>query len=321
MLGMIPGNGHPYSWSAIVNGYNADAMRCCPYPVIQEYLSREPAGSVGIEDARVTHVWTDNPAEAASVAQAARIPNVVTRPEDVIGQVDAVLVAVDDGDDHVWRVHPFVEAGIPVFVDKPLATNFADLSRFDAWARQGARLTSSSGLRYAPEIAEAGSDTAREALGELRWITSVTCKTWERYGIHALEAVEPLLGPGFLDVSLRAQDDRQIATLTHRSRVPVTLSILGDAYGSFGTVNLFGTKTSRTIRLADTYRAFRGQLLAFIDYVRTGRPPVPYEETRELMLVLLAGIRSRESGGIPVPVSAMADELAETETPQVPASR
>ena len=26
MLGMIEGNGHPYSWSAIVNGYNPDEM-------------------------------------------------------------------------------------------------------------------------------------------------------------------------------------------------------------------------------------------------------------------------------------------------------
>ena len=34
MLGMIPGNGHPYSWSAIVNGFDPAAMAACPYPVI-----------------------------------------------------------------------------------------------------------------------------------------------------------------------------------------------------------------------------------------------------------------------------------------------
>ena len=40
MLGMIPGNGHPYSWSAIFNGYEPSAMASCPFPVIPEYLSR-----------------------------------------------------------------------------------------------------------------------------------------------------------------------------------------------------------------------------------------------------------------------------------------
>jgi hypothetical protein len=34
MLGMIEGNGHPYSWSAIVNGYNPEEMAKCPFPMI-----------------------------------------------------------------------------------------------------------------------------------------------------------------------------------------------------------------------------------------------------------------------------------------------
>ena len=34
MLGMIEGNGHPYSWSAIVNGFDPAAMAAGPYPAI-----------------------------------------------------------------------------------------------------------------------------------------------------------------------------------------------------------------------------------------------------------------------------------------------
>ena len=40
VIGMSEGNGHPYSWSAIFNGYDADAMRDCPFPAIPEYLAR-----------------------------------------------------------------------------------------------------------------------------------------------------------------------------------------------------------------------------------------------------------------------------------------
>ena len=48
MLGMIPGNGHPYSWSAIVNGYDPVEMSHCPYSMIPEYLAARPLESVGI---------------------------------------------------------------------------------------------------------------------------------------------------------------------------------------------------------------------------------------------------------------------------------
>src|SRR5512136_1188104 len=148
MLGMIEGNGHPYSWSAIVNGYNPAEMAKCPFPVIPQYLAEVPLNTVRILGARVTHVWTDDPADAPKVAAASRIEHVVTRPEDVIGQVDAVILATDDGHAHVRRARPFIEAGLPVFVDKPLAINVADLNQFIRWYQGGKVFLSSSNMRY-----------------------------------------------------------------------------------------------------------------------------------------------------------------------------
>jgi predicted dehydrogenase len=307
MLGMIPGNGHPYSWSAIVNGYDPAAMADCPYPAIPAYLGAQPLESVRIPGVRITHVWTDNPEEAPLVARACRIGHVVARPEDVIGEVDAVIIATDDGDDHVRRARPFVEAGLPVFVDKPLATNLADLRQFVSWQRQGAVLLSTSGMRYAPEMRL--SEAQRGVLGDLRWITSFTCKTWERYGIHALEAVEPLLGPGFLSAQTQALAGSDLVHLVHRSGVQVTLAAIHDAYGSFGAVHLYGTGGQLPLRLTDTYAAFRGQLLAWVDLLRTGQPPLPFAETVELMAVLIAGRISRERGGARVELNEVLDAL------------
>ncbi|MBT4568727.1 MAG: oxidoreductase, partial [Marinovum sp.] len=49
MLGMTDGNGHPYSWSIILNGrYNADALAKCPYPAIRDYIAKQPAETLGI---------------------------------------------------------------------------------------------------------------------------------------------------------------------------------------------------------------------------------------------------------------------------------
>lgn len=306
MLGMIEGNGHPYSWSGIVNGYNPDEMAKCPYPGITAYMGRQPLESVRIPGARVTHIWTDDPADAPKVAAASLIANVVSQPEEVIGQVDAAIIATDDGNDHVRRARPFIEAGLPTFIDKPMATNIADLRQFVQWHREGRIMLSTSGMRYAPEMRL--SDAQRAHLGDLRWITSFTCKTWERYGIHALEAVEPLLGPGFLTVQAHSDEGGDVMHLTHRSGVRLTIGALHDAYGSFGAVHLYGTKGDLALKLSDTYNAFRSQLVAFIDMLHTGTRPLPFDETVELMAVIIAGIRSREQNGA---VIRVADILAE----------
>ncbi|MFW6060564.1 MAG: Gfo/Idh/MocA family oxidoreductase, partial [Phycisphaeraceae bacterium] len=126
MLGMVEGNGHPYSWSAIVNGsYDADAIHEGGYAGIVDYLSAQPPEALGIDGATVTHVWCDTPGDAERVARAADVAHVVDRPEQVIGEVDAAVIATDIGGEHLERARPFIEAGLPVFIDKPL-TDRAD---------------------------------------------------------------------------------------------------------------------------------------------------------------------------------------------------
>jgi predicted dehydrogenase len=308
MLGMIEGNGHPYSWSAIVNGFDSEAMTRCPFPVIPKYLGAQPRESVRVPGAQVTHIWTDNPADAPLVAAASLIPNVVAQPTDVIGHVDAVMIATDDGFDHVRRAEPFVRVGLPVFVDKPLALTVGDLKKFVTWQRAGARLQSSSGLRYAPELDPVLKDSG---VGELRWISATCCKTWERYGIHLLEPVYRLLGPGFVSVRLESQPDNktEVAHLLHCSGVQFTLPIMYDAGPAHGLLTLCGTAGAQSLRFTDTYTAFRRQMLSFIEFVRTGTSAYSFAETIELMCVLIAGLRSRAEQSRRVTVAEIQNEL------------
>lgn len=307
MLGMIEGNGHPYSWSAIVNGYNAEEMAKCPFPVIPQYLAEVPPNTMRILGARVTHVWTDDAADAPKVAAASRIQNVVARPEDVIGQVDAVIIGTDDGHEHVRRARPFIEAGLPMFVDKPLAINVPDLNQFIRWHQAGKVFLSSSNMRYAPEIKQVIRQKAQ--LGDLRWIATCTSKTWERYAIHALEGIWPVLGPGFLTVRAESRAGSDIAYLTHKSGVQVSLAVIYDAVGSYGALHVFGTKGNLGVSCWDTYTAFRNQLCAFVEMLRTGERPYPLSETIELMAVIIAGLRSRERGGALVELKEIFAEL------------
>ena len=40
--------------------------------------------------------------------------------DDLVGQVDGVMVTARDGKHHLPYVKPYLEAGIPVFMDKPI---------------------------------------------------------------------------------------------------------------------------------------------------------------------------------------------------------
>ncbi len=304
MLGMVDGNGHPYSWSAIFNGYDPVEMARCPFAGIPVYLDKEPRDALRIPDVQVTHIWTDDPSDARAVARASLIPHIVEKPEDVIGKVDAVVIATDKGHEHVKRCAPFVEAGIPIFVDKPLTDNEQDLRTFSRWVSSGAHILSSSCMRYGKEFMPWRQST--HELGAVRFACSTTSKSWERYGIHALEAVYPILGPGFLSVRNTGTVERAVVHCRHRAGADVVLVASADMFGGFGSLQLCGTAGHAEAFFSDTFFAFKAQLAAFIDWLRMGEPPFPFSETQELMQVIIAGIRSRESGGREVSLTEIA---------------
>jgi len=303
MLGMVDGNGHPYSWTAIINGkYDAKVMADCGYPVIPEYLGAQPKEALGIEGASVTHIWCDDPADAQKVAKATFIPNVVDSAEDVIGQVDAVVIPTDKGWEHLDRAKPFIEAGLPVFIDKPLTDREDHLQQFVKWQREGRPILSTSALRYAREFAE-----CRGRLGEIgqpRLITITTCKSWERYGIHALEAVYPFLAPGgWVSVTNTGTEKANIVHIRHESGVDVVIAAIADMYGAFGCLNVYGTEGTLAAGDTDAFYAFKTQLVAYVDYLRTGQLPFAFDQTVELMKIIIAGIRSRDESARTVTLS------------------
>ncbi len=305
MLGMVDGNGHPYSWSAMFNGYNKEEMEKCPFPVIPRYLEKEPAKSFGVRGAKITHVWCDDPEDAKKVAAAALIPNVVEKPEDVIGEVDAVIVATDKGWEHVWRCKPFIDAGLPIFIDKPLADNVDDLNQFIKWYKAGHRIMSSSSLRYTKEYIPYMIST--HELGELRYINMTMPKSWERYGIHALEPVFCITGPGYVSVRNTGSENNNILHLKHKDGIDVNLAVIYDCAGS--PLKIMGTKGSVSVPSADSYYSFHKQLDVFVEYLETDVRPYPFEETIELMMIIIAGIRSREEGGREVTLDEIRREL------------
>ena len=295
ILGMTEGNGHPYSWSAIYNGYDKALMNACPFPGIPAYLNKQPPDTFGIKGAHVTHVCCDNRADAEDVSRCSLVPNVVDRPEDMIGKVDAVICATDIGSEHVRRCRPFMEAGIPMFIDKPMTDNEEDLRTFIQWHEQGKHFLSSSTARYVKSMEPYYKN--HYELGRLMYICQPMCKKWETYGIHALESVFPLLGEGFVSIQNTGTFERNMVHMIHESGCDVHIPLTAEMYGAFGCTLLIGGAGNKIISDSDSYYSFKKQNEIFIDFLRSGERPYPFTETIELAKLVIGGIRSREEGG------------------------
>lgn len=299
ILGMTEGNAHPFSWSAMINGYDPDEMHKWThelYPTIPQYLSKQPKETFGIPGVQVTHVCFTGYEEremAENCARATFIPNVVTKPEEMIGQVDAIICATDIGAEHVDRCRPFIEAGLPIFIDKPLCDNEEDLRTIVKWHDEGAHILSSSCMRYFKSFEPFYKN--HYELGKLRYIVSPMAKYWETYGMHAIEAMHPLLGQGFEWVQNLGDHDHAMVHVRHKNGCDVSIP-MGYGFSSNG-MTVMGQYGSCVLTDGDSYYAFKKQLDVFAHYLRTGEEDHPFSDTIEMAKILIAGLRSREEGG------------------------
>ncbi len=180
-----------------------------------------------------------------------------------------------------------------MFIDKPLVNSEEDLRTFVQWRREGKKFITSSCLRYAKEYEPYYASTYE--MGRLMYICSTMAKKWEEYGIHAIEQMFPLLGRGFVSVQNTGTYEQAHVHLRHSNGCNVDIP---QGVGmSGGGILMLGTKGSTHVQCKDSYYAFKKQLDLFVDWLRTGKEPVDFADSVEMMKIVIAGIRSREENG------------------------
>ncbi|MBP1634423.1 MAG: ligC 4 [Acidobacteria bacterium] len=117
------------------------------------HLGRHHARILGsLEGATLVGVVDAKPDRAREIAAACGTV-AVEKAEDLLGRVDAVSVAAPT-EAHLEVALPFLERGIPVLVEKPLARDVAEADRMiEAAARSGAILAVGHTERHNPAVA------------------------------------------------------------------------------------------------------------------------------------------------------------------------
>jgi len=291
IIGLSEGNGHPFSYSSIINGYSPEGLAASGWPGIYEYVRRRHASEFGLGDWKITHAWTQDPESTKKLCAACRIPDGVSDYREFLGKVDAVIVARDDFELHYEIARPFLEAGLPVFIDKPLSVDVAELRAFKPYLEKG-QLMSCSGMRFARELDEPRADLA--SYGRVKLIRGAIVLSWEKYGVHLLEAVLGMTPAHAVSVRMLPTEHASAAVLLDDG-VLLQIDAMGDSARSFH-VEIFGTHRIGAFDVFDNFSMFRRMLWEFLDSIRSGKPAIPPGRTLEIMRVLIAGRMSREEG-------------------------
>lgn len=224
----------------------------------------------------IDSVWDEDPARAEAFAAKFGCTVVSSPAQAAARRPDGAMVTCISAD-HGRVALPFLEAGVPAFVDKPFAISRADLDLLcGAAERTGTPLASSSSLRYAREYVTLRENLQAGRLGTALGGTAVVChsiagylkpgNTWQdeiergggsiiNMGIHGLEPLVAALGPGIASVSCcRAKlhlvdsqsEDMAVITLQWRDGKIGTVQLVCGSSAHGYQLTLYGSSACAT---------------------------------------------------------------------------
>ena len=289
IIGINEGNGHPFSFSAIINGFDDEGMKNSGWDVIYDYLKIRDASEFGFDNVQVTHVWTQDPEQTKKIAKASKIPNIVIDVNDMLDEVDGVLIARDDYETHYPLAKTFLEKGKFVFIDKPLSLETEELRFFRKYLEDG-KLMSCAGARYARELDEIRGNI--DSFGDMKLIRGTVINSMEKYGIHMLDGIFGVAG--FQVKSVSCFDAKHTSMMIkNKDNSLIYIDALGESsktlqFDFWSDEKRFHAETN------DNFSMFRRLLADFIKMIRAKKPTVDPELVINTMKVLIAANLSRK---------------------------
>jgi hypothetical protein len=224
---------------------------------------------------------------------------IVDSIEELCKKVDAVLLESVDGRPHLNQVRPVFAAKKRVFIDKPFTASYADAREIVRLSREsGTPFFSSSSLRFATDLQAMKRDEKLGAtLGAFTYGPAPTEPHhpdlfW--YGIHAVEMLYTLMGPGCESVTRVHTDGVDVVVGKWKDGRVGTMRGIRDGKRDYGAV-AFGAKANLATP-TPMQSDYRNLLVEVVKFFQTGAPPVQPEETLEMMAFMEAADLSKARG-------------------------
>jgi hypothetical protein len=225
--------------------------------------------------------------------------------EEMCKHVDAVMLESVDGRPHLEQVIPVFKAGLPVFIDKPIAVSLKDaIQIYKLSKKHNVPCWSSSSLRYYPgvvEVAEASKGDLKGAISYGPATLEPTHPDFFWYGIHPTEALFTVMGPGVKSVTRSFTPDNDVITGTWED------GKIGVVYGIRNSKRDYKVIAFGTDKIVEQSKGgdYTPMLHEVVQFFRTGKAPVSLEETIEIYAFMEAADESKRQGGVPVELDAV----------------
>ena len=225
---------------------------------------------------------------------------IVPTIEELCEKVDGVLLESVDGRPHLKQARPVIKAKKPLFIDKPVAANLADVIEIFRLAEQNnVPCWSSSSFRYGEGIVGVKND---ERVGEVKGCDVFGSSSWAEhhpdlylYGIHPVTAMFAVMGTGCERVSrYRTKSIDLVVGVWKDGRIGTFRDLRGGKSDS--AVFIYGTK-GMVKGKSSGYKPLVDEIVKFF---QTGKVPVSVEETIEIYAFMSAADESKALGGAPV---------------------
>jgi predicted dehydrogenase len=230
----------------------------------------------------------------------------------LLAKVDVVLIESVDGRPHLEQARAVFAAGKPCYIDKPLGGSLADAIAIDELGKKyNVPWFSSSALRYCSNIGTMRHD---EKVGEV-----IGCDAWSPchlepthpdlywYGIHGVETLYTIMGPGCASVQRTSTDSAEIVTGTWGDGRVGTFRGIKKGKLDYGAM-VFGTKG---VVQSGGYHSYKGLVEQIAHFFKTKEAPVPHAETLEIMAFMEAADESKRQGSAPVKLETVVAKARE----------
>lgn len=230
--------------------------------------------------------------------------DLVSDSEAMLGHIDGVLILSLQGNRHLAQSRPFLEAGVPTYIDKPVTCDVGEFEEIVALAQANNTLVwSSSAARFADDV-----EQMRAELSEIEYFTGIQVfgpahfseinRGLFHYGIHLVETLFTLMGAGCERLTAMCSEDCDHVSARWRDgRIG---ALRGHRRGCTGYGVTCFTDRGILQRQVSLKTAYRNLCQAIVGSFETGVSPVDLKRTQEVVRFLDAVESSRRQDGLPV---------------------
>lgn len=256
-------------------------------------------GNEEFKDIEVVGVYSDEQAAADALNEKYGVP-VLSDYADAVGQIDGLIITARHGDNHYKYAKPYIESGIPMFIDKPITVTETDAVDFMRNLKErGIRISGGSSLKQDTFVRQLKQEALDKVGGAtLSGYVRAPYQSENAYGgfffysQHMVEMVCEIFGR-FPKTVTAKQNGNQIHVLFHYEEYDC-VGLLCDRNNYYYAARMAEKSANgATVTFGDWY--YR-EFSEFYDLLSGEEQQISYEEFISPVFIMNAIVRSLESG-------------------------